>query len=115
MEIVTYILQGILALMFLMAGFGKIIGSKMHVEAFKHWRLPQWFRIVTGIVELAGAVLLIVGYWAPISAMAGALLLAITGVGGILTHIRVKDSFKDTAMILFLVILSFVVFFLYLS
>jgi putative oxidoreductase len=115
MEILTYILLGILALMFLMAGFGKVTGSKMHVEAFTHWRLPQWFRIVTGIVELAGAVLLIVGYWFSTSAMAGALLLAITGVGGILTHIRVKDSFKDTAMILFLAILSFVVFFLYLS
>lgn len=86
----------------------------MHVEGFKHWGLPQWFRMVTGIVELAGALLLIIGYWSPISAMAGSLLLGITGVGGILTHIRVKDSFKDTAMILFLAILSFVVFFLYL-
>lgn len=114
MEVLTYILQGILALMFLMAGYGKITGSEMHVEGFKHWRLPQWFRIVTGIVELAGAVLLIVGYWIPSFAVAGALLLAITGVGGILTHMRVKDSFKDTAMILFLAILSFVVFFLYL-
>ncbi len=101
--------------MFLMAGFGKVTGSKKHVEAFTHWRLPQLFRVVTGLVELAGAILLIVGYWVPTSAMAGALLLAITGVGGILTHIRVKDSFKDTAMILFLAILLFVVFFLYLS
>jgi putative oxidoreductase len=115
MGILTYILQGILVLMFLMAGIGKVTGSKMHVEGFKHWRLPQWFRIVTGIVELAGSALLIIGYWTPSLAIAGALLLAITGVGGILTHIRVKDSFKDTATILFLTILSFVVFFLYLS
>lgn len=115
MVIVTYVLQGILALMFLMAGFGKVTGSKMHVEAFAHWRLPQWFRVVTGLVELAGAILLIVGYWASTSAMAGTLLLGITGIGGILTHIRVKDSFKDTAMILFLAILSFVVFFLYIA
>ena len=47
--------------------------------------------------------------------MAGALLLAITGLGGILTHIRVKDSFIDTAMILFVTIISVVVFLLYLS
>ncbi|MEJ9311033.1 DoxX family protein [Priestia megaterium] len=63
--------------------------------------------------ELARAILLIIGYWAPISARAGALLLAITAIGSILTHIRVKDSFRDTAMILFLAILSLVVFFLY--
>ncbi|NYE04185.1 putative membrane protein YphA (DoxX/SURF4 family) [Bacillus niacini] len=115
MEILTYVLQGILALMFLMAGFGKVTGSKMHVEAFTHWKLPQWFRVVTGLVELAGAVLLIVGYWYSTSAMAGSLLLGITGVGGIITHIRVKDSFKDTSMILFLAILSFVVLYLYLA
>jgi putative oxidoreductase len=115
MEIVTYILQGILALMFLMAGFGKVTGSEMHVEGFKKWGYPQWFRVVTGIVELAGAVLLIVGFWVSTSALAGALLLAITGIGGILTHIKVKDSFKHTAMILILAILAFVVFFQYLT
>jgi len=114
-EILTYILQGILAIMFLFAGFGKVTGIKMHVEAFNHLRLPQWFRFVTGIVELAGAALLIVGYWASTFATAGALIFSITGVGGISSHIRVKDSFKDTAMIIFLTILSFVVFIHYVS
>jgi uncharacterized membrane protein YphA (DoxX/SURF4 family) len=114
MDILTYILQGLLALMFLMAGYGKVTGSKMHIEGFNHWGLPQWFRIVTGVIELVGAVLLIIGYIFPVSALAGALLLGITGIGGILTHVRVKDSFKDTAMILFLAILAWIVFFLYL-
>ncbi|RFU69298.1 DoxX family protein [Bacillus sp. V59.32b] len=115
MVILTYILQGILVLLFLMAGYGKLSGSEMHVEGFKKWGYPQWFRIVTGIVELVGAVLLIVGYWAEASAITGALILGITGIGGILTHIKVKDSFKDTAMILLLTILAFVVFFQYLT
>jgi len=110
MEILTYILQGILVIMFLFAGFGKVMGLKAHMEAFDHLRLPQWFRIVTGIVELAGAALLIFGYWASTFATAGALIFAITGAGGILSHIRVKDSLKDTAMITFLTILSVVVF-----
>lgn len=114
MEIATYLLQGILVLMFLMAGFGKVTGSKMHVEGFKHWRLPQWFRVVTGIVELAGAILLIIGYWSPTYALVGAFLLGCTGIGGVLTHIRVKDSFKATSTILFLGILAWIVFFLYL-
>jgi len=47
--------------------------------------------------------------------MSGSFLLGITGIGGIITHILVKDSFKDTAMILFLAILSFVVLYLYLA
>lgn len=114
MDILAYVLQGLLTLMFLMAGYGKVTGSKMHVEGFKHWRLPQWFRVVTGIVELVGAAALIIGYWEHSWAAAGALLLGITAIGGVFTHIRVKDSFKQTSTILFLGILAFIVFFIYL-
>lgn len=114
MEITIYVLQGILIFLFLIAGVGKVTGSNMHIENFKTWGLPQWFRVVTGIIEVAGAALLIIGYWVPSSALIGALLLGITGAGGILTHIRMKDSFKDTAMILLLTILSFTIFFMHL-
>ncbi|MBD2868846.1 DoxX family protein [Paenibacillus arenilitoris] len=100
MTIFSIILQSILVLMFLMAGFGKVSGSKMHVEGFKHWGYPQWFRVVTGIIELAGTAALIVGYWESSWVALGALILGITGIGGIITHIRVKDPFKDTFMIL---------------
>jgi putative oxidoreductase len=98
MTVFSIILQSLLALMFLMAGVGKITGSKMHVEGFKHWRLPQWFRIVTGIIELIGAAALVVGYWESSWVALGALILGITGIGGIITHIRVKDSFQQTFM-----------------
>jgi len=115
MDIVAIVLQSLLALAFLMAGMGKISGAKMHVEGFKHWRLPQWFRVVTGIVEFVGAAALIVGYWEPSWTAAGALLLGVTSIGGILTHVRVKDSFKQTLPIVLLGALSFIVFFIRLS
>jgi putative oxidoreductase len=115
MDILAIVLQSLLALMFLMAGLGKVTGSKMHVEAFNHWRLPQWFRVVTGIVELVGAAALIFGFWEHSWAAAGALLLGVTAIGGVLTHIRVKDSFKQTFPIVLLGILSFIVFFIRLS
>jgi DoxX. len=114
MQIAAYVLQGMLALMFLIAGAGKVAGSKMHVENFNRWKLPQWFRIVTGIVELAGAALLVIGYTVEACALAGGLLLGFTGIGGALVHLRVKDPFNQTVTILVLGILSFVVFFLYL-
>lgn len=82
----------------------------MHVEGFRKWGLPQWFRVVTGIVELVGAVALIIGFWESSWTAAGALLLGITAIGGILTHIRVKDSFKDIFPIVLLGILSLIVF-----
>ncbi|GGH22306.1 hypothetical protein GCM10008013_20680 [Paenibacillus segetis] len=112
MDIVSMVLQAVLGLMFLMAAVGKISGSKMHVENFKKWRLPQWFRVVTGIVELVGAAAMIVGFWEQSWAAVGALILGVTSIGGILTHIRVKDSLKQTFPIIFLGVVSFVVFFL---
>ncbi|WP_028402246.1 DoxX family protein [Ectobacillus panaciterrae] len=110
MTVFSIILQSLLALMFLMAGLGKIAGSKMHVEGFKHWGLPQWFRIVTGIIEFVGAAALVVGYWESSWVALGALILGITGIGGIITHIRVKDSFQQTFMILLLAIIGIVLF-----
>ncbi|MGB8000960.1 MAG: DoxX family protein [Anaerobacillus sp.] len=114
MEIATFIIQGVLVVMFVMAGMGKVTGSKMQIEGFERYRLPQWFRIVTGIVELIGAALLIVGYWLSGWAIVGALLLGLTGIGGIITHVRAKDSFKATIPIIVLCILSFFVCYMYL-
>ncbi|KAA0965958.1 DoxX family protein [Sporosarcina sp. ANT_H38] len=112
MTILTSIIQGLLAAMFLMAGVGKTIGSQMHKVNFDKWRLPQWFRVVTGLVELVGAILLIIGFWNSTSGITGALLLGVTAIGGILTHLRVKDSIKDTAAIIVLGILTFTLLFL---
>jgi putative oxidoreductase len=115
MNVLSIVLQSLLLLAFLMAGMGKVAGSKMHVEGFNQWGLPQWFRVVTGIVELVGAVALIIGFWEHSWAAVGALLLGVTAIGGVLTHIRVKDSFKQMFPIVLLGILSFVVFFIRLS
>jgi putative oxidoreductase len=109
-DVVAMVLQILLALMFLSGGIGKFAGSKMHVESFKHWRLPQWFRTVTGLVEILGAAALIIGFWEPSWTAAGALWFVIVSIGGILTHVRVKDSFKQTFMIIILLIISVVLY-----
>jgi putative oxidoreductase len=111
MDIVVYVLQGLLGLMFLMAGLGKMAGSKMHVGMFTKWGLPQWFRVVTGFIEFVGAAALIVGYWDPSWTALGSLIIGVTAIGGVLTHLRIKDSFKDTFMIVLLGIFAFIVFF----
>lgn len=108
MTILAWVLQGLLALMMLMAGMGKTFGSKMHIEAFKHWQLPQWFRVVTGIVELGAAILLIIGFWNTTAAIVGAVILVAVGIGGVITHVRVKDPMKATATILVIGVLALI-------
>ncbi|MEK4236299.1 DoxX family protein [Paenibacillus sp. FSL H7-0714] len=115
MNIVSIVLQSLLILAFVMAGSGKVAGSKMHVDNFKKWRLPQWFRVVTGLVEIVAAAVLVVGYWEPSWAAAGALILGVTAIGGILVHIREKDSFKETFPIILLGVLAIIVFFIRLT
>lgn len=59
-------------------------------------RIPQWFRVITGIVQLAGAAALIWGYWAEDVIAWGAIWLGITMPGALFAHLRVKDSIGKT-------------------
>lgn len=88
------------------AGIGKVFGSKMHIEALKQWRLPQWFRVFTGIIELGAAILLIIGFWNKTAAIISAAILVAVGISGVITHVRVKDSMKAIATILVIGVLS---------
>lgn len=63
MSIFSVILQSLLVLYYVFSGCAKIIGAKYWVNIFEQIRLPQWFRAVTGSVQIIGTSLLIIGYW----------------------------------------------------
>jgi len=109
MNMLIWVLQGLLAAMFVMASLGKVSGAKAQKDTFNHLRLPQWFRWITGLVELVGAALLIAGYWNTDLTKAGALVIGITAIGGTAAHLRVKDGMKQTFMIVLLGIIAFVI------
>jgi uncharacterized membrane protein YphA (DoxX/SURF4 family) len=69
--ILTWVLKGFLALVFMAAAAAKLSSQPMMVAEFGKIGLGQGFRYVTGATELAGAVLLL---W-PRSALFGALIL----------------------------------------
>lgn len=108
MNIVSIVIQIILALGFLMFGMMKF-SSKQMVEEFTRYGLPGWFRVVTGLVEWIGAALMVAGIWNDAVAAFGGLWLAITMVGAVITHIRVKDPLSKAGMPIILIILSLVV------
>jgi putative oxidoreductase len=80
---VVWTLQVLAAAVFLFAGTSKLAGVPMMVQMFDVIGIGQWFRYVTGAIEVVGAVLLLV----PSLARLGALALAATMVGAILTHL----------------------------
>lgn len=80
---VLWTLQIVSAAMFLMAGSMKLLGNPAMVQMFAVLGLGQWFRYLTGTIEVVSAVLLLI----PALAAYGAAALAVTMVGAIITHL----------------------------
>jgi putative oxidoreductase len=81
--IALWVLSGLLAALFLMAGGSKLAGAEQHVEGFKRWGFPQGFRLVVGAVEVVAAGLLLV----PRTAFFSAAALVVVMAGAIYTHL----------------------------
>jgi uncharacterized membrane protein YphA (DoxX/SURF4 family) len=89
-------LQGIIAAAFLAAGAAKLAGAPFMVDLFAQIGLGQWFRVVTGVVEVVGAVALLV----PGLASLGALWLGGTMIGAVATHLFVLHTSPVPAIVL---------------
>ena len=86
----------LLALAFGAAGAAKLAGVSQMVQVFDAVGFGQWFRIVTGVVELAGAVLLLV----PATGFFGGVLLLATMVGAVGTHLVLIGGNPVPALVL---------------
>lgn len=73
----------LLAITFAAAGGAKLAGVPAMVEIFEAIGVGQWFRLVTGAVEITGAVLLVV----PMTVGFGAALLAATMACAVVIHL----------------------------
>ncbi len=85
LNVFLWILQILLAAMFLMAGSMKLIGAADMVSMFEKIGLGQWFRYVTGGLEVIG----VIGLLIPRTAGVAALLLVCVMAGAVLTHLFV--------------------------
>ena len=92
----AWTLQGIIAAAFFAAGAAKLAGVPFMVDLFAQIGLGQWFRVVTGVVEVVGAVALLFPGLAPI----GALWLGGTMVGAVATHLFVLHTSPVPAIVL---------------
>ena len=99
MHVGLWILQIGAAGMFLMVGFFKLSGDPRMVGLFDAIGLGQWFRYVTGSLEVLGAILLLV----PRLSGLGALLLVGVMLGAVPTHLFVVGGSPLPAIILLIV------------
>src|SRR5580704_13393933 len=100
-NIIGWILAIVLALVFSFAGGVKLIGVPGMVAEFAQIGIGQWFRLVTGLVELSGAIGLLIPkfrFWAALQI--AAVMVGATGVN--LWVLHVPALARLTAMLLLL-------------
>ena len=95
--IALWIVKIVLAIAFVSAGGAKLLGVPMMVETFKIIGVGQWFRYLTGALEVIGALLILV----PASSALGAVLFCCIMVGATLAHLTVVPGSALPAVVLF--------------
>lgn len=95
--IALWVIQIALAGMFLLAGGSKLLGAPAMVALFDTIGIGQWFRYVTGFIEVGSAIALLV----PSIAVYGALALVPTMIGAVAVELFiVGDSAVPPAVLL---------------
>ena len=95
--ITLWTLSGLVALAFAFVGGGKLAGTAAMVELFDKVGLGQWFRYLTGLLELSGGIGLLI----PRYAFYAAVLLVSVMIGAIITHVAIVGGSPTPAASLF--------------
>lgn len=99
MQYLSIGLRAVLTLAFVGAGGAKLAGVEMMVATFDAIGVGQWFRYVTGIIEVGAAALL----WLPGRQALAAALLGATMVGAVLAHLLILGPSAVPAIVLGLI------------
>lgn len=90
-----------LAFVFGAAGIAKLMGAEPMAERFASWGYPMAFMYLVGVLEIAGAALLLM----PNSGRAGSALLAVLMFGAIVTHLVAAEFLLAAAPTVMLIII----------
>ncbi len=59
-NVFAWVLSILLALAFLFAGLPKLLAVTAWIEKFSHWGYPRWSLPLIGLLEVGGAILLLI-------------------------------------------------------
>ena len=102
--VVLWVLRVVVGLAFLGAGGSKLAGAPAMVAMFAKIGFGQWFRVLTGSLEVAGAIGLFVSRFAAYAAS----LLAVVMVGAIGFQLTILGQSPVPPIILLLLALSII-------
>ncbi|MFD7433075.1 DoxX family protein [Streptomyces sp. NPDC059861] len=97
MPLATALLSCALAAFMTFAGAPKLSGGPRTQGMATHLRVPTGLLRLVGLAEVAAAIGLLVGLFATWAGVAAAGGLAVLLLGGVASHLRVKDGFAAAA------------------
>ena len=97
--IISWVLVVLLALGYLAAAAGKLTGAAN--QMFTHWGYPAWFATLIGVLELAGAIGLLI----PQTTRYAVLGLTVIMFGAAYTHLANHEGLQVLRPVIFLAIL----------
>ncbi len=105
-NIVGWVLQILLGVLFLMSAVPKLMGDAAAVANFENWGYPDWFLMLTGVLELLGAIGLLI----PTTAGWAASGLVLMMLGAAWTHISNDEGLAVLVPLLFAALLAVVAY-----
>ena len=104
-SIKVWIAAAIIATIFVLSALPKLVGLDMVAESFEEWNYPVEFMYVVGLLELAGATLILI----PAVARYGFGILIFVMCGAIVTHVmsgEIAMAVIPLALLVFLAIVA---------
>jgi putative oxidoreductase len=95
-SIAVWTLQVLLAVFYLLQAGMKLSGSPAWIARFQRWGYPEHFYLVVGVIELLGAVALVV----PRLTRIGAGALTVVMIGATATHLLHREPQAISALVL---------------
>jgi uncharacterized membrane protein YphA (DoxX/SURF4 family) len=105
-SVISWVIQILLAVFYVLAASGKLISRPQVIGMFRHWGFPDKFYLLIGVVELLGAIGLLIPRIAGYAA-AGLIVLMI-GAGA--THLVNGEGLQVLRPLIFIVFLAVVVY-----
>ncbi len=98
MSTLIIIVQVVLGLLFVAIGSMTVAGRKMFVENFQRFGYPEWFRVVTGALEVLGGLGLLIGIWIPWLAALASAGLTLVMLGAVVTEVRTREPLQKIVL-----------------
>lgn len=99
-SVALWVLQVLLAANFIFAGAGKLAGMEQMVLLFDEIGVGHWFRYFTGVMEITGALVLLI----PSAAWIGAAGLGVVMAGAVVTEVFIVSGNAMMPLVLLILV-----------